>query len=354
MLKNDRMLRALRMQPLDRTPIWLMRQAGRYLPEYRKTRERAGGFLDMVKNPALACEVTLQPLKRFQLDAAIVFSDILTIPDALGLGLSFVEGEGPKFKRPIRTAYDIAQLPTLHVQQALSYVFDTTRLVCKELNNHVPLIGFSGSPWTLACYMVEGATSKQYTLIKKMAFTAPDLLHRLLGILTDIIIEYLKLQRENGAQILQLFDTWGGILSPGLYKTFSLPYLQRIARELKRGEGIDRTPLLLYGRGNGAYIADLIQTGAEAISVDWTVDLAKAASEVSGRMALQGNLDPAVLYTTPKIIEQEAKQVLENYARGNRGALDGHIFNLGHGMEPNMQPDHVTALIEAVHTHSKR
>ncbi|MDM7555990.1 uroporphyrinogen decarboxylase [Xanthomonas fragariae] len=354
MLKNDRLLRALDRQPVDRTPVWLMRQAGRYLPEYRATRARAGSFLGMAKNPDIACEVTLQPLQRFPLDAAILFSDILTIPDAMGLELYFVEGEGPKFRHPVRDAAAIHRLGVPDMETELRYVMDAVRLIRRELDGAVPLIGFSGSPWTLACYMIEGGGSKEYARIKAMAFNAPDVLHHLLGIVTDAVIAYLSAQRAAGAQALQVFDTWGGVLSPAMYREFSLPYLTRIAHELERGDDAERTPLVLFGKGNGAYVADLAASGAEAIGVDWTISLADAAQRAGGRVALQGNLDPATLYGSPEAIRIEVGKTLDSYAQGNGGSREGHVFNLGHGMSPDMNPDHVGVLVEAVQTLSKR
>ena len=353
-LANDRLLRALRRQPVDRTPVWLMRQAGRYLPEYRATRAAAGSFLAMAKTPELACEVTLQPLRRFPLDAAILFSDILTVPDAMGLGLYFAEGEGPKFERPMRDEADVARLAVPDMETELRYVMDAVRVIRRELAGAVPLIGFSGSPWTLACYMVEGGGSDNYSKIKAMAFNRPDLLHRLLGVVTDAVIAYLAAQRAAGAQALQVFDTWGGVLSPTLYREFSLPYLQRIARELERGEGEDRTPLILFGKGNAPYLEALAATGTDAVGVDWLVDLGEAARRTGGQVALQGNLDPATLYASPEVIAREAARVLDSYAEGNGGSREGHVFNLGHGMSPDMDPEHVLALVEAVHAHSAR
>ena len=353
-LANDRLLRALRRQPVDRTPVWLMRQAGRYLPEYRATRARAGSFLAMAKNPELACEVTLQPLRRFPLDAAILFSDILTVPDAMGLGLYFAEGEGPKFERPVRDEADVARLAVPDMETELRYVMDAVRVIRRELAGAVPLIGFSGSPWTLACYMVEGGGSDNYATIKAMAFNRPELLHKLLGVVTDAVIAYLAAQRAAGAQALQVFDTWGGVLSPTLYRQFSLPYLQRIARELQRGEGEDRTPLILFGKGNAPYLEALAATGTDAVGVDWLVDLGEAARRTGGQVALQGNLDPATLYASPEVIAREAARVLDSYAEGNGGSREGHVFNLGHGMSPDMDPEHVLALVEAVHAHSAR
>ena len=353
-LANDRLLRALRRQPVDRTPVWLMRQAGRYLPEYRASRAAAGSFLAMAKTPELACEVTLQPLRRFPLDAAILFSDILTVPDAMGLGLYFVEGEGPKFQRPIREEADVARLAVPDMETELRYVMDAIRVIRRELGGKVPLIGFSGSPWTLACYMVEGGGSDNYSKIKAMAFNRPDLLHRLLGVVTDAVIAYLAAQRAAGAQALQVFDTWGGVLSPTLYREFSLPYLERIARELPRGEGGQRTPLILFGKGNAPHLEALAATGTDAVGVDWLVGMDEAARRIGGKVALQGNLDPATLYGSPQAIAREAARVLDDYAAGNGGSREGHVFNLGHGMSPDMDPEHVAALVEAVHAHSAR
>ena len=353
-LANDRLLRALRRQPVDRTPVWLMRQAGRYLPEYRASRAAAGSFLAMAKTPELACEVTLQPLRRFPLDAAILFSDILTVPDAMGLGLYFVEGEGPKFQRPVREEADVARLAVPDMETELRYVMDAIRVIRRELAGKVPLIGFSGSPWTLACYMVEGGGSDNYSKIKAMAFNRPELLHRLLGVVTDAVIAYLAAQRAAGAQALQVFDTWGGVLSPTLYREFSLPYLQRIAGELDRGEGDARTPLILFGKGNAPHLEALAATGTDAVGVDWLVGMDEAARLIGGKVALQGNLDPATLYGSPQAIAREAARVLDDYAAGNGGSREGHVFNLGHGMSPDMDPEHVAALVEAVHAHSAR
>jgi uroporphyrinogen decarboxylase len=350
---NDRFLRALRGQPVDATPVWLMRQAGRYLPEYRATRARAGSFMGLATNPELACEVTLQPLERFPLDAAILFSDILTIPDAMGLGLHFVEGEGPKFSRPIKTADDVARLAVPDMEGELRYVMDALRLIRRELNGRVPLIGFSGSPWTIACYMIEGGGSDNFSRIKAMMFSEPALLHRLLSVVTDAVIAYLSAQRAAGAQALQVFDTWGGVLAPAHYRAFSLQYLQRIARELERGQGDGRTPLILFGKGNDPYLEELAQD-VEAVGVDWTIGLGEARRRVPKHVALQGNLDPATLYGSPDAIRAEVARTLDEYAAGNGGSREGHVFNLGHGLSPDMQPEHVAALVEAVHAHSKR
>ena len=353
-LKNDRFLRALRREPVDRTPVWLMRQAGRYLPEYRATRKQAGSFMGLATNPELACEVTLQPLRRFDLDAAILFSDILTIPDAMGLGLHFVEGEGPKFERTVRSAADAAKLGVPDMETELRYVMDAVRTIRRELDGSVPLIGFSGSPWTLACYMVEGGGSKDFARIKAMALNDPDTLHRLLSVNTDAVVAYLAAQRAAGAQALQVFDTWGGVLSPAMYREFSLPYLQRVARELARGEGAQRTPLILFGKGTAAYLEELAATGADGIGVDWMVELGEAARRTGGRVALQGNLDPATLYGAPEAIVREVRRALDSYREGNGGSREGHVFNLGHGMSPDMNPEHVKVLVDEVHAWSAR
>ena len=346
---NDRFLRALRREPVDCTPVWLMRQAGRYLPEYRATRAKAGSFMGLATNPELACEVTLQPLRRYALDAAILFSDILTIPDAMGLGLSFAEGEGPKFARPARTAADVAKLAVPDLETELRYVMDAVRTIRRELNGSVPLIGFSGSPWTLACYMVEGGGSANFSKIKAMAFSEPGLLHRILEVTTDAVIAYLSAQRAAGAQALQVFDTWGGVLAPHHYREFSLPYLARIAEELPRGEGRDRTPLILFGKGNAPYLEELAATGAEGLGVDWLVSLQEARRRTGSRVALQGNLDPATLYASPEGIRTEVRRVLDSFGGG-----PGHVFNLGHGLSPDMDPEHIGVLVDAVHEFSRR
>ena len=352
--RNDRLLRALRREPVDCTPVWLMRQAGRYLPEYRSTRARAGSFLAMAKTPELACEVTLQPLARFPLDAAILFSDILTIPDAMGLGLYFVDGEGPRFERPVRDMAAIAKLGVPDMESELRYVMDAVRMIRRELDGSVPLIGFSGSPWTLACYMVEGGGSDNFATIKALALNDPAALHRLLAVNTDAVIAYLAAQGAAGAQVLQVFDTWGGALSPAMYREFSLPYLRRIARELERGNGAARAPLILFGKGNAPYLETLSDSGCEGLGVDWTVTLEEAARRTRSKVALQGNLDPAMLYGSPDAVRQQVRIALDSYAAGNGGSREGHVFNLGHGLSPDMDPAHVAALVDEVHRYSAR
>ncbi len=346
---NDRFLRALRREPVDATPVWLMRQAGRYLPEYRATRAKAGSFMGLATNPDLACEVTLQPLARFDLDAAILFSDILTIPDAMGLGLSFAEGEGPRFARPVRSAADIARLAVPDMGTELRYVMDAVTTIRRELDNRVPLIGFSGSPWTLACYMVEGGGSDNFSKVKALAFSEPALMHRLLSVVTDAVIAYLSAQRAAGAQALMVFDTWGGVLAPHHYREFSLRYLDRIAKEFARGDGADNTPLILFGKGNAPYLEELAATGAEGVGVDWLVSLDEARRRTGGKVAVQGNLDPVTLYASPDAIRREVKRTLDSY-----GPHPGHVFNLGHGLSPDMDPEHVKVLVDAVHEFSRR
>ena len=348
--RNDNFLRALFKEPTDHTPLWLMRQAGRYLPEYGETRKRAGSFLQLCKSPALACEVTLQPLSRFDLDAAILFSDILTVPDAMGLGLYFTEGEGPKFERPLCEEWAIRDLSVPDPYDHLRYVMDGVAEIRRALDNSVPLIGFSGSPWTLACYMVEGGGSKDWGKVKALALNEPAAMHKLLTVVTDAVIAYLSAQHAAGAQALQVFDTWGGTLGPAMYREFSLPYLTRIARELK-DIGV---PVILFGKGNAPHLDDLFASGADAIGVDWTVTLEDAARRANGRVALQGNLDPAILYGNPDAIRTQVQVALDSYAAGNGGSREGHVFNLGHGMSPDMSPDHVAALVEAVHAISAR
>lgn len=343
-LRNDLLLRALLRQPTERTPVWMMRQAGRYLPEYRATREKAGSFLDLCKNTELACEVTLQPLERFPLDAAILFSDILTIPDAMGLGLYFEAGEGPKFARPVRTETDINALPVPDPGAELRYVTDAVSLIRRELGGRVPLIGFTGSPWTLATYMIEGGSSKHYAYAKGMLYDRPDLMHRMLDRLAQSITAYLNAQVEAGAQALMIFDTWGGILTPAAYREFSLRYAEQIiAGVTKQHEGRD-VPLVFFTKGGGAWLEDMAGIGAHGLGIDWTQDLGDARRRVGDRVALQGNLDPSVLYASPDVIRQQVADVLASYGHGS-----GHVFNLGHGIHPEVSPEHAAAMIEAVH-----
>lgn len=348
-LKNDRFLRALLRQPVDATPVWMMRQAGRYLPEYRATRARAGSFMDLCTNPELACEVTLQPLERFPLDAAILFSDILTIPDAMGLGLYFSEGEGPRFKKPVRTAQDIAALGVPDPEQELRYVMDAVRLIRHELHGRVPLIGFSGSPWTLATYMVEGASSKEYSHIKGMMFDQPALLHKLLDTTARSVISYLNAQIAAGAQAVMVFDTWGGVLTPRDYREFSLRYMQQIVDGLCRENDGRRVPVILFTKGGGNWLEIMADTGCDALGVDWTLDLGEARARVGNRVALQGNMDPCALYASPQRIRAEVATVLANYGYGS-----GHVFNLGHGIHQHVNPEHVRVFIEAVHELSQQ
>ena len=339
--RDCRLLRALARQSVDRTPVWLMRQAGRYLPEYRETRRKAGSFLALCTNPQLACEVALQPLRRFPLDAAILFSDILTIPHAMGLGLHFVEGEGPAFERPVRSARDIDRLASPDPEDDLRYVVDTVRLLRSELDGRTPLIGFAGSPWTLATYMVEGGSSAHFARAKGLLYEQPRAAHRLLEVLTESVRTYLRAQAEAGANALMIFDTWGTVLAPDEYRDFSLTYLERIVRSLK--EELE-TPIVLFGRGGAQWLNGLAATGCDALGIDWTVDIARARREVGNRVALQGNLDPCVLYTSPDTIRDQVRRLLQAYGPG-----PGHIFNLGHGMQPGMDPARVSVLVEAVH-----
>ena len=345
-LKNDRFLRALKRQPVDVTPVWIMRQAGRYLPEYRATRGRAGDFRTLCTTPELACEVTLQPLVRFPLDAAIIFSDILTIPDAMGLGLYFTEGEGPAFRRAVRSAQDIDALGVPDPETELRYVMDAIRLVRRELAGRVPLIGFSGSPWTLATYMVEGASSRDFGRVKRMLFDEPELLKRLLQLLTQSVVSYLAAQAAAGAQALMVFDTWGGALTPRDYRDFSLHYMTEVVRALR--QAAPDVPVILFTKNGGQWLEAMAATQAHALGVDWTTDLATARARVGDRVALQGNMDPAVLYASPERIEAEVASVLQSY-----GAGPGLVFNLGHGIPQHIDPEKVTVFVDAVHTQSR-
>lgn len=342
-LKNDLLLRALLRQPTEHTPVWLMRQAGRYLPEYRETRARAGSFIALMRTPELACEVTLQPVNRFPLDAAILFSDILTIPSAMGLGLHFVEGEGPAFEHPVRDAAEVAKLGVPDPEQDLRFVLDTVRLVREELAGKVPLIGFAGSPWTLATYMVEGGASKDFAKIKGMLYAEPATLHKLLDVLARSVAVYLNAQIAAGAQAVMLFDTWGGVLTGTAYREFSLHYMSAVIAQLKRQNEGRQVPVILFTKGGGAWLEAMAESGAEALGVDWTQDLGDARRRVGGKVALQGNLDPAALYAPPERIREEVKKVLASYGNG-----PGHVFNLGHGVQVGTKPESVAAIIAAV------
>lgn len=343
-LKNDRFLRALRREPVDCTPIWLMRQAGRYLPEYRALRAKAGSFLTLAKTPELACEVTLQPLERFAFDAAILFSDILTVPDAMGLGLQFADGEGPFFTRPISNAQDIQNLHLPEPEVDLRYVMDAVRLIRQSLDNKVPLIGFSGSPWTLACYMIEGKGSERFINTKKMLLNTPHLMHQLLQKNADAVYDYLASQIAAGVQAVMIFDTWGGILSPHHYREFSLRYMTEIVQRLNAGNTTTNTPIILFSKGV-SQLELIADSGCTALGLDWMQDLKQARERVGDRVALQGNLDPTTLLAEPEAIYQAVQHTLDQF--GNHA---GHIFNLGHGITPDVPPEHVQALVEAVHT----
>jgi uroporphyrinogen decarboxylase len=343
-LSNDLLLRALLRQPTPRTPVWMMRQAGRYLPEYRATRERAGSFLALCTTPELACEVTLQPLARFRLDAAILFSDILTIPHAMNLGLEFESGEGPRIARPVQTAADIARLGVPDPEGELRYVMDAVRLVRRELGGRVPLIGFAGSPWTVATYMFEGGVSKTFGAIKGLLYGEPRELRRLLAILADATGIYLNAQIAAGAQAVMLFDTWGGVLTPSTYREFSLEYMNRIVADLARDHDGRRVPVILFTKGGGAWLEDMVASGCDALGVDWTTDLSDARRVCADRVALQGNLDPGVLHAAPAQIRDRVAQVLASYGAGH-----GHVFNLGHGIHPDVPPESALAMVEAVH-----
>jgi uroporphyrinogen decarboxylase len=347
-LQNDTLLRALLREPVDYTPVWMMRQAGRYLPEYRATRARAGSFMDLCRNAELACEVTIQPLERFPLDAAILFSDILTVPDAMGLGLYFAEGEGPHFEHPVRSAADIERIRVPDPEDDLRYVMDAVRTIRRALAGRVPLIGFSGSPWTLATYMVEGGGTKSFAHSKAMLFDRPDLMHALLGKVADAVTLYLNAQIAAGAQVAMVFDTWGGVLSPGDYREFSLRYMERIVEGLTREADGRRVPVVLFSKGAGQWLDRMAETGCDALGVDWTIELSDARRLVQDKVALQGNLDPCTLYASPERIRREVGRVLASY-----GAGSGHVFNLGHGIHPDANPEHAAAMVAAVHELSR-
>jgi uroporphyrinogen decarboxylase len=336
-------------QPVDRTPVWMMRQAGRYLPEYRAVRAVAGDFMSLCKNTELACEVTLQPLERYEMDAAILFSDILTIPDAMGLGLYFETGEGPKFRKPVRTEADIEALKVIDTASDLSYVTDAVTMIRRELNGRVPLIGFSGSPWTLATYMIEGQSSRDFARAKTMLYTQPELMHQLLEKLSLSVIDYLNAQILAGAQVVQIFDTWGGALSHAAYAEFSLAYMQKIVDGLiSHHDGRD-VPVILFTKGGGLWLEKMADTGCHALGLDWSTDIAAAKGRVGDRVALQGNMDPAVLRADPAVIESQVDAILKGFGGG-----PGHIFNLGHGITPDINPDHVKVFIDAVHKFSTK
>ncbi|MDA0679560.1 MAG: uroporphyrinogen decarboxylase [Proteobacteria bacterium] len=343
-LKNDLLLRALMRKPVERTPVWIMRQAGRYLPEYRELREKAGNFMNLCSNPELACEVTLQPLRRFSLDAAILFSDILTIPDAMGLGLYFETGEGPKFERPVRTERDINSLFVPDVSDSLGYVFDAVRLIRRELDGSVPLIGFAGSPWTVGTYMVEGGSSREFPIIKNLAAKNPALLEKLLDVVAETTTNYLNAQIDAGAQAVMIFDTWGAALPADEYRRFSLASMQTIMAGLQREKNGVTIPVILFTKGAGDLLSDMAATGCDALGVDWTTDLADARRLTGDKVALQGNLNPAILRESPEVIEQSVADVLASYGNG-----PGHVFNLGHGITPDINPDHLRVLVDAVH-----
>jgi len=348
-LKNDRLIKALLRKPVDKTPVWIMRQAGRYLPEYRATRLKAGDFLTLCQTPELACEVTLQPIVRFQLDAAIIFSDILTIPDAMGLGLKLIESVGPKFEKSISCLNDIKNLPLPDPEKELRYVMDAIRLVRSELNGSIPLIGFSGSPWTLATYMIEGGSSKEFIKAKKMLQEDPDALHLLLNHLSESVILYLNAQINAGAQAIMIFDTWGGILTTSAYMEFSLFYMKKIYDHLENKFNGLTVPVILFTKGSHLWVDDIAKTGCDAISLDWQCNIGEVRRKVGGRVALQGNMNPAVLKEKKETIVKEVESILDSYGRG-----PGHIFNLGHGITPDIDPENVEVLVEAVHDLSKK
>jgi uroporphyrinogen decarboxylase len=345
--RDSLFLRALRREPTERTPIWMMRQAGRYLPEYRATRAKAGSFLQLAGNPELACEVTLQPIERYGFDAAILFSDILILPHAMGLGLGFAAGEGPYFERPIQGPADIEALPMPDPNDDTGYVMEAVRLIRAGLPDHTPLIGFAGSPWTVATYMIEGRSSKDYARSKQLLLAGPEAAHRLMNHLADATADYLSAQVDAGADALMVFDSWGGVLSPRLYREYSLASQQRIVDRLRQDH--PETPIILFGKGCGQHLELLADTGCEGLGVDWTMDLSEARARVGHRVALQGNLDPAVMLTSPEIVAAEARRVLESFGDG-----PGHIFNLGHGITPGVDPENVSVLVETVRTASAR
>jgi uroporphyrinogen decarboxylase len=355
-LANDRFLRACLRLPTDYTPVWLMRQAGRYLPEYRATRDKAGSFMGLATSPEMACEVTLQPLDRYALDAAILFSDILTVPDAMGLGLSFAAGEGPKFASPLKTEADVAKLVVPDMNK-LRYVFDAvstirTALTGADGKGRVPLIGFSGSPWTLACYMVEGGGSDDYRLVKSMMYKRPDLMHRILEVNADAVALYLNTQIEAGAQAVMVFDSWGGVLADGAFQQFSLAYTKRVVSQLKREHNGCRIPAIVFTKGGGLWLEEIANIGTDVVGLDWTMNLGKARAMVGDRVALQGNLDPNVLFADPEQVQAEVIKTLDAF--GKPGPQSGHVFNLGHGISQFTPPENVTVLVDTVHEYSRK
>ncbi|MFC5473193.1 uroporphyrinogen decarboxylase [Paraherbaspirillum soli] len=350
-LQNDTFLRALLRQPTEYTPLWLMRQAGRYLPEYRATRARAGSFMGLAKNPDYATEVTLQPLDRYPLDAAILFSDILTVPDAMGLGLYFADGEGPKFERPLRDEKEVMAL-RLPEPGSLDYVFDAVTQIRTELNGRVPLIGFSGSPWTLACYMVEGAGSREFHTVKTMLYNRPDLMHHILSTNAVAVASYLNAQIDAGAQAVMIFDSWGGALADGAYQQFSLDYMRQVVGLLQREKDGVPIPAIVFTKGGGLWLEQIADIGADAVGLDWTVNLTEARARVGQKVALQGNLDPAVLFAKPEQIRAEVNQVLSAFGAPQAGS--GHVFNLGHGISQFTPPEAVAVMVDAVHEISRK
>jgi uroporphyrinogen decarboxylase len=343
-LKNDRFIKALLGQDVDVTPVWMMRQAGRYLPEYRELRAKAGDFMSLCQNPEQACEVTLQPLRRYDLDAAILFSDILTIPDAMGLGLYFAEGEGPRFKNPVRTEKDIEDLPVVNAESDLPYVMDAVKLIRHELNGQVPLIGFSGSPWTIATYMVEGGASKDFSTIKRMMMTTPELMHQILEKVALSVIDYLNAQIKAGAQVVQIFDTWGGVLTPQAYQEFSLHYMSRIIKGLIRNHNEQLIPVIVFTKNGGLWLENIVTSECDCVGLDWTINIADARARIGDKVSLQGNMDPSILYAKPERIREEVALILSQFGSGN-----GHVFNLGHGIHQHVEPDNVSIFIDAVH-----
>jgi uroporphyrinogen decarboxylase len=354
-LQNDTFLRACLRQPTTHTPVWLMRQAGRYLPEYRATRAQAGSFMGLATHTDYATEVTLQPLERYALDAAILFSDILTVPDAMGLGLSFQQGEGPRFAHPVRDEAAVKALAVPDMAK-LRYVFDAVTSIRKALNGRVPLIGFSGSPWTLACYMVEGAGSDDYRQVKTMLYSRPDLMHQILAVNADSVATYLNTQIDAGAQAVMVFDSWGGVLADGAFQSFSLDYTRRVVQQLQRDKDGQRVPVIVFTKGGGLWLDQIADLGADVVGLDWTVNLAHARARVGAKVALQGNLDPNVLFAPPAVVQAEAIKVLDSFGPPQRadGGWDGHVFNLGHGISQFTPPEHVAALVDAVHSHSRQ